>query len=64
MRRRRESAPARPERGGGAAGASKLAAATGARAELDVRGKRYVEAEPMVEQWIDESMLAGLRRYG
>jgi DNA mismatch repair protein MutS2 len=24
-----------------------------------VRGKRFVEAEPVVEQWIDESMLAG-----
>jgi len=42
-----------------AAGAAKLAAATVARAELDVRGKRFVEAEPVVEQWIDESMLAG-----
>jgi DNA mismatch repair protein MutS2 len=57
---RRESAPVRPERSEGVAGASKLAAATGARAELDVRGKRFVEAEPVVEQWIDESMLAGL----
>ena len=36
-----------------------LAAATAARTELDVRGKRFVEAEPVVEQWIDESMLAG-----
>ena len=41
------------------AGAAKLAAATGARTELDVRGKRFVEAEPIVDQWIDESLLAG-----
>jgi len=37
-----------------------LAAATGARTELDVRGKRFVEAEPLVDKWIDESSLAGL----
>jgi DNA mismatch repair protein MutS2 len=45
-----------PADGGGSA---RLAAATSARTELDVRGKRYVEAEPIVEQWIDESTLAG-----
>ena len=28
-------------------------------AELDVRGKRFVEAEPLVERWIDEAALAG-----
>lgn len=28
-------------------------------AQLDVRGKRYVEAEPLVERWIDEALLAG-----
>ena len=27
--------------------------------ELDVRGKRFVDAEPLVERWIDEAMLAG-----
>jgi DNA mismatch repair protein MutS2 len=42
------------------AGAATLAAATVARAELDVRGKRFVEAEPLVDKWIDESSLAGL----
>ena len=26
---------------------------------LDVRGKRYIEAEPQVDQWIDEAILAG-----
>jgi DNA mismatch repair protein MutS2 len=57
---RRRSGPARPrvERGEHA-GAAKLSAATSARTELDVRGKRFVEAEPLVDQWIDESMLAG-----
>ncbi len=37
----------------------KLEAASSASIQLDVRGKRYVEAEPIVEAWIDESMLAG-----
>jgi DNA mismatch repair protein MutS2 len=41
-------------------GAATLAAATTARTELDVRGKRFVEAEPLVDQWIDASILAGL----
>ena len=27
--------------------------------ELDVRGKRYIEAEPIVDQWVDEAALAG-----
>jgi DNA mismatch repair protein MutS2 len=56
---RRGSAPARAERSQHESGAAKLAAATGARAELDVRGKRFVDAEPIVDAWIDESMLAG-----
>ncbi len=42
------------------AGAATLEAASSARAELDVRGKRFVEAEPLVDKWIDESALAGL----
>jgi DNA mismatch repair protein MutS2 len=49
----------RAERSERESGSAKLAAATGARTELDVRGKRFVEAQPVVEQWIDESMLAG-----
>ena len=40
-------------------GSARLAAAASVRGELDVRGKRFVEAEPVVDQWIDESMLAG-----
>lgn len=27
--------------------------------ELDVRGKRYAEAEPVVDRWIDDAILAG-----
>ncbi len=53
------AAPRRVERAEHESGSAKLAAATGARTELDVRGKRFVEAEPIVEQWIDASMLAG-----
>jgi DNA mismatch repair protein MutS2 len=30
-----------------------------AQSELDVRGKRYVEAEPLVDAWIDRALLAG-----
>ena len=41
-------------------GAATLAAATSARTELDVRGKRFVDAEPIVDQWIDASILAGV----
>jgi len=43
---------------GGSADAN-LAAATSAVAEVDVRGMRFVEAEPVVERWIDEALLAG-----
>ena len=42
------------------AGQATLEAASGARTELDVRGKRFVEAEPVVDKWIDESALLGL----
>jgi len=58
LRRRRGPAKVPSERVEHA-GVAKLSAATGARTELDVRGKRYVEAEPLVERWIDESLLAG-----
>ena len=42
----------------GAAG-TRMEAATRTLAELDVRGKRFIEAEPLVERWIDEAVLAG-----
>jgi DNA mismatch repair protein MutS2 len=38
---------------------AKLEAATRATAELDVRGKRYIDAEPIVDKWVDEAALAG-----
>ncbi len=41
-------------------GEATLEAASGARTEIDVRGKRFVEAEPLVDKWIDESALLGL----
>jgi len=40
-------------------GATQLRGATRTLAELDVRGKRFMEAEPLVERWIDEAVLAG-----
>jgi DNA mismatch repair protein MutS2 len=55
----RRSGPApRPKRDH-AAGEAKLAAASTAQTQLDVRGQRYVEAEPQVDQWIDRAMLMG-----
>lgn len=38
---------------------TKLEAATNSAPELDVRGKRFAEAEPLVDRWIDEAVLAG-----
>ncbi|MDQ2865325.1 MAG: Smr/MutS family protein [Candidatus Eremiobacteraeota bacterium] len=39
--------------------AAKFEAAGRSTIELDVRGKRFAEAEPIVERWIDEALLAG-----
>ncbi len=52
-----QSPPLRAARDGSAA---KLAASARIASELDVRGKRYVEAEPLVEKWIDDAVLAGV----
>ncbi len=38
---------------------AKLEAASRSMPELDVRGKRYIEAEPVVDHWLDEAALAG-----
>jgi len=54
---RQGSGEAKKPRGGG--GTARLEAASSAHTELDVRGKRFVEAEPEVDRWIDESSLAG-----
>jgi len=43
----------------GASAETRLSAAERAAVALDVRGKRYAEAEPLVERWIDDAMLAG-----
>jgi DNA mismatch repair protein MutS2 len=43
------------KRGGEAA----LEAATTAQTEIDVRGKRFVEAEPLVDRWIDDAIMLG-----
>jgi DNA mismatch repair protein MutS2 len=48
---------AQGDKGGG--GTAKLEAVQRTLAELDVRGKRYIEAEPLVDQWVDEAILAG-----
>jgi DNA mismatch repair protein MutS2 len=52
---RRGEAP-QPKR---SSGAPTLEAASRAHIELDVRGKRFVEAEPEVDRWIDEALLLG-----
>ena len=46
-----------PERAAGTS--AKVEAAARSMGELDVRGKRFTEAEPLVERWIDEAALAG-----
>jgi DNA mismatch repair protein MutS2 len=55
---RRGGPPPRPKRES-AAGEAKFAAAANAQTQLDVRGQRYVEAEPKVDQWIDQAVLMG-----
>ncbi len=42
------------------AAAAKLESASRSSGELDVRGKRFVEAEPIVERWLDDAALSGL----
>jgi DNA mismatch repair protein MutS2 len=60
VRRAADAAKKPRPRADARAGAATLDAASGARTELDVRGKRFVEAEPLVDKWIDESSLLGL----
>jgi DNA mismatch repair protein MutS2 len=57
LRRRGGPTLARERRTEG--GAATLAAATGAQTQLDVRGKRFVEAEPLVDRWIDDAIMVG-----
>jgi len=60
VRRAVDAAPRAARRAKAEAGAATLDAASSARTELDVRGKRFVEAEPLVDKWIDQSALLGL----
>ncbi len=56
---RLESPAAKPAQRSAVQVDARIAATQRSAAELDVRGKRYVEAEPLVERWIDDAMLAG-----
>jgi DNA mismatch repair protein MutS2 len=40
-------------------GEAALETATNAQTQIDVRGKRFVEAEPIVDRWIDDAILLG-----
>ncbi len=51
---------AAPGRSRSQAAQTKLEAVTNSAPELDVRGKRFAEAEPLVDRWIDEAVLAGI----
>ena len=55
----RLTAPAKRVRTGAVVADTRMAAAGRSAASLDVRGKRYAEAEPLVERWIDDALLAG-----
>ncbi len=55
---RREGPAKRPQRSESQA-QTRLAATQRSAAELDVRGKRYAEAQPLVDRWIDDALLAG-----
>jgi DNA mismatch repair protein MutS2 len=43
----------------GDGGGARLEASTRTMAELDVRGRRFVDAQPLVERWLDDAMLGG-----
>ncbi len=57
---RRRCGP-KASRAGGTQADARLSAAVRTSESLDVRGKRYSEAEPLVERWIDDALLAGTR---
>ena len=56
---RRETGGAKNVRAATRSVDARMAAAGRTTAALDVRGKRYSEAEPLVERWIDDALLAG-----
>ncbi len=41
------------------ASSATLETASKAQTEIDVRGKRFVEAEPLVDRWIDDAIMLG-----
>ena len=45
--------------GDAGSGDATFEAASTAQTEIDVRGKRFVEAEPLVERWIDDAIMLG-----
>lgn len=53
---RTNGAGGRAEGGGGT---PTLEAASSAQTQIDVRGKRFVDAEPLVERWIDDAIMLG-----
>jgi DNA mismatch repair protein MutS2 len=57
--RRRGQAVRKQSRQADSSNDARVGATARSRAELDVRGRRFVEAEPLVERWIDEAVLAG-----
>jgi DNA mismatch repair protein MutS2 len=56
---RRETGAAKPRPRSAGAAEVRISAAQRSALELDVRGKRYAEAEPLVERWLDDALLAG-----
>jgi DNA mismatch repair protein MutS2 len=43
----------------GQGGEATLEAASNAQTQIDVRGKRFVDAEPLVDRWIDDAIMLG-----
>ena len=56
LRRRAGAGPQRREK---PASSATLEVASKAQTEIDVRGKRFVEAEPLVDRWIDDAIMLG-----
>jgi DNA mismatch repair protein MutS2 len=56
---RRETRAVKEARSEARQGQTRVEAVARASSSLDVRGKRYAEAEPLVERWIDDALLAG-----
>jgi len=51
--------PDRSKGQGDRGGETTLETASTAQTQIDVRGKRFVEAEPIVDRWIDDAILVG-----